>query len=74
MDRAERLRARLDDAVASLSMSRRGKRAMAALSATYLQPLGTQEEVAEALDLPFSTYRRHLHEGIALLAELLRQT
>jgi hypothetical protein len=74
VDRALRLRARLDEAVAALSNSRRGKRAMTALSATYLETQGTQEEVAEALDLPFSTYRRHLNEGIALLADFLRQS
>jgi hypothetical protein len=42
-----------------------------ALLHTYLQPVGTQEKAAELLDLPFSTYRRHLAEGIALLTETL---
>jgi hypothetical protein len=74
IDRATRLRARLEEAVAALSGSRRGQRAMTALKATYLEPEGTQEEVAEALDLPFSTYRRHLNEGITLLADFLRQS
>jgi len=72
VDRAARLRSRIDEAVSALSGSRRGKRAMTALSATYLAPEGTQEEVAEALDLPFSTYRRHLNEGITLVADFLR--
>ena len=31
---------------------------------TYLQPAATQEQAAEVLDLPFSTYRRHLRSGI----------
>ena len=42
-----------------------------ALLHTYLQPVATQEKAAELLDLPFSTYRRHLAEGIALLTETL---
>jgi hypothetical protein len=74
IDRAARLRALIGEAVAALSGSRRGQRAMTALEATYLEPEGTQEEVAEALDLPFSTYRRHLNEGITLLADFLRQS
>jgi hypothetical protein len=35
-----------------------------ALYHTYLQPAATQEQAAEVLDLPFSTYRRHLRSGI----------
>lgn len=69
--RAQRVRAAIDAAMSSLEGSRRGKRAMAALRATYVDALGTQEEVAEELDLPFSTYRRHLGEGFELLADLL---
>ena len=42
-----------------------------ALLYTYLRPATTQEKAAEILDLPFSTYRRHLAEGIALLTETL---
>jgi hypothetical protein len=40
---------------------------------TYFQPLATQEQVAEVLDLPFSTYRRHLKAGLTRLSELLWQ-
>lgn len=47
------------------------ERAYRALRRTYLNPAPTQEKAAELLDLPFSTYRRHLAEGIALLAETL---
>lgn len=35
-----------------------------ALAATYLAPAPTQEVAAERLDLPFSTFRRHLAQGI----------
>jgi hypothetical protein len=38
---------------------------------TYISPAPTQEQAAELLDLPFSTYRRHLKEGMARIVELL---
>lgn len=42
-----------------------------ALYATYFKPAATQEQAAELLDLPFSTYRRHLRQGIEELTERL---
>lgn len=44
-----------------------------ALHHTYFQPAPTQERAAELLDLPFSTYRRHLRSGIDFLVETLWQ-
>ena len=38
---------------------------------TYFQPATTQEQAAEVLDLPFSTYRRHLKSGITRVVEML---
>lgn len=38
---------------------------------TYIKPAATQEQAAELLDLPFSTFRRHLKEGVSRLAEIL---
>ncbi len=40
---------------------------------TYINPIGTQEEVADALNLAFSTYRRRLRKGIEAVTELLWQ-
>ena len=40
---------------------------------TYLQPAPSQEAAAEALGLPFSTYRYHLAGGLARVAEALWQ-
>jgi hypothetical protein len=31
---------------------------------TYVRPAATQERAAAALGLPFSTYRRHLTQGV----------
>jgi hypothetical protein len=38
---------------------------------TYIQPAATQEQAAELLDLPFSSYRRHLKSGISRVVEIL---
>lgn len=40
---------------------------------TYLKPAPTQEKAAEMLDLPFSTFRRHLKAGITRITEILWQ-
>jgi hypothetical protein len=44
-----------------------------ALYRTYLHPAPTQEQAAELLDLPFSTYRRHLKTGVIRVADILWQ-
>jgi hypothetical protein len=68
---AEALRALVGEAIASLGGTPRSRKLHDALHATFLNPVGTQEETAEALDLPLSTYRRHLSEGIGAVVELL---
>jgi DNA-directed RNA polymerase specialized sigma24 family protein len=42
-----------------------------ALYHTYFQPAPSQEKAAELLDVPFSTFRRHLQSGIARMTEIL---
>ena len=42
-----------------------------ALYHTYIEPAATQEQAAEVLDLPFSTYRRHLKDGLARVTAIL---
>lgn len=44
-----------------------------ALYYTHIEPKGTQEQVAEFLDIPFSTYRGHLRGGVAALAAVLSE-
>jgi hypothetical protein len=41
------------------------------LEVTYLRAATTQEAAAARLNLPFSTYRRHLRAGAAALADVL---
>jgi hypothetical protein len=42
----------------------RDDKLLRAVERTYLRPAPTQEAAAEALGLPFSTYRRHLTDGV----------
>ncbi len=63
----------LKEAVESLQKTPRDAKLYRALYHTYLQPAPTQEQAAELLDLPFSTFRRHLKAGIIRVAEILWQ-
>lgn len=38
---------------------------------TYVQPAPTQELASEVIDVPFSSYRRHLRSGMERIAEML---
>ena len=51
----------------------KGEKLYRAVQRTYLQPAPSQEAAAEALGLPFSTYRYHLAGGLARVAEALWQ-
>jgi hypothetical protein len=51
-------------AVAQLEADPRDHKRWRALDRTYLRPAPSQERAAELLGLPFSTYRRHLTEGV----------
>jgi hypothetical protein len=72
-ERVENLQNIIREALESLRASSRTEKFYRALDLTYFHPLATQEDAAEALDLPFSTYRRHLKTGIDLLTEVLWQ-
>lgn len=50
--------------VETLRAHPRDDKSWRAVERTYLRPAGTQERAAEALGLPFSTYRRHLTQGV----------
>jgi hypothetical protein len=59
------LAAFLREAVATLRRDARDDKLLRAVERTYLRPAATQEAAAAALGLPFSTYRRHLGQGLA---------
>jgi hypothetical protein len=60
-------------AVESLQSSPRDEKLYRAVYRTYLNPAPTQEQAAELLDLPFSTYRRHLKAGMTRVIDILWQ-
>ena len=70
-ERAEILKSRIREAAEALRVHPRDEKLFQAIEATYLHPAPTQEAAAELLDIPFSTYRRHLTSGIQRLTEIL---
>jgi hypothetical protein len=60
----EVLRELVAEAAAAVAVDPRDDRYHRALDRTYLRPASSQEKAAELLDLPFSTYRRHLARGV----------
>lgn len=63
-ERASRLQALIGKAAEQLQGSPKQLRFYRALYHTYLRPAATQELAAELIDVPFSTYRRHLKSAI----------
>ncbi|WP_162467215.1 ATP-binding protein [Streptomyces cavernae] len=70
---AQQLRHVLLETVESLRRDARQAKAYQALRATYTVQHRTQEAAAALLGIPFSTYRRHLAQGIDRVVELLWQ-
>jgi hypothetical protein len=71
--RASALQEFLRETAEQLKNSPRQNKLYRSLYHTYLQPAPTQERAAEILDLPFSTYRRHLKEGLDTIVDILWQ-
>ena len=65
------LRNLIRDLAESLQESPREAKFYRPLYHTYIQPAPTQEQAAEILDLPFSSFRRHLKSGVTRVTELL---
>ncbi len=59
--------------LAALQATPKENKLYRAVHHTYVQPAPTQEAAAELLDLPFSTYRRHLKGGVTRMTEILWQ-
>ena len=72
-DRVEHLRRRINSAAELLQQSARDAKLYRALDRLFSRPTPTQEAAAEILDLPFSTYRRHLRAGVAHIVNVLWQ-
>lgn len=63
-DPIETLQELIAVAAAQLDLSSRERPYFRALDRTYLHPAPTQAQASEDLDVPFSTYRRHLKRGV----------
>lgn len=72
-DPVSALAACLRDAIDGLRSHPRDERLHRVLTRTFVVPALTQEAAAEDLDLPFSTYRRHLAAGIQRIGSILWQ-
>ncbi|BAZ32742.1 hypothetical protein NIES4074_52490 [Cylindrospermum sp. NIES-4074] len=70
-ERINALQNLVKQAVESLQSSPRDEKLYRAVYRTYLNPAPTQEQAAELLNLPFSTYRRHLKAGMTRVADIL---
>jgi hypothetical protein len=70
-ERSIALQTLLAETMATLEKHPKQARAYRALYKTFIHPEPTQEKAAEMLDLPFSTYRRHLNEGIDYVVRTL---
>jgi hypothetical protein len=68
---AAALRELIDAAVGTLEQHPRDDKRLRAIDRTYLRPAGTQESAAALLGLPFSTYRRHLTQGVDRIVQWL---
>jgi hypothetical protein len=71
--RSAALLALIRDNAATLLANPKDAKLFRAVEATYFKPAVTQEQAAEDLDLPFSTYRRHLKSGLTRLTDMLWQ-
>jgi hypothetical protein len=63
------LRSSLEAAISLLADDPRRAKQHRAVATTYLKGVTTQEAAAHRLGVPFSTYRRHLGKGTALVAD-----
>jgi hypothetical protein len=68
---ADQLRTTINNAIAHLGNQPKGDQLRAVLDRTYLRAAPSQEAAAEVLDLPLSTYRRHLAKALEQLTDLL---
>jgi hypothetical protein len=69
--RIEALRKLITETAETLQATPRDLKLYRAFYHTYLKPAASQEQAAEILDVPFSTYRRHLQAAIERITDLL---
>jgi hypothetical protein len=65
------LRRLIRDAVATMTGHPRDAKLARALEAAFVHPAPSREAAAERIDVPFSTFRRHLAKGLERLEEII---
>ena len=70
-ERVAALQSAIREACETMRGARREGKFLRALYHCYIKPAPTQERAAEAMNVPFSTYRRHLKSGINAVADFL---
>ncbi|WP_189133631.1 ATP-binding protein [Wenjunlia tyrosinilytica] len=70
-DPAIALRNLISETIDTLLDNPRHTKMHAAVTTTYLKRIRTQEAAAKRLGLPYSTYRRHLAQGVQRVCELM---
>lgn len=70
-ERVAALQSLIREACESMRNARREGKFLRALYHGYIKPAPTQERAAEAMGVPFSTYRRHLKSGLDFVADFL---
>jgi hypothetical protein len=71
IERTKVLRKIMIDAIETLNGSPRDVKLYRALYHTFIKPAASQEQASEIIDVPFSTYRRHLTAGIERITDML---
>lgn len=69
--RIDVLKKLITEAAETLQSTPRDTKLYRAFYHTYIKPAASQEQASEIIDVPFSTYRRHLQAGVKRVAELL---
>jgi hypothetical protein len=72
-ERVNALKEKMDIALKKIEASPRYENFHRLLYRTFINPVGSQEQAAEFLTLPFSTYRRHLKKSVMLVSDILRR-
>jgi len=65
------LKEKIDAALKKIEESKRYDNLHRLLHRTFINPVGSQQQTAEFLTLPFSTYRRHLKKAVTLVFDIL---
>ena len=70
-ERVNGLQKLIVDAANTLQASPRDMKLYRAFYHTFIKPAASQEQAAEVIDVPFSTYRRHLQAAIERVTDML---